>query len=109
MVIDRSDKNRVCIFCFWQLNIDASRKVIEFPCAFAVHFGGRNTLTPMGATCFAEFEVLLGGARLSASGVDVVIGVIATVGGVDTTGGKTTVGGGGGGKVAFACHCVGRT
>src|ERR1700722_1948033 len=68
MVIDRSDKNRVCIFCFWQLNIVSSRNVIEFPCAFAVYFGGRNTLTPMGATCFAEFEVLLGCARLSAWG-----------------------------------------
>jgi hypothetical protein len=50
----------------------------------------------MGATCFAEFEALvvaMGGARLSASGVDVVIGVIATVCGVDTTSEATTVGG----------------
>jgi len=37
-------------------------------------------LTQMGATCVAGFEALvaaLGGARLSASGVDVAIGVIA--------------------------------
>jgi hypothetical protein len=51
--------------------------------------------TPMGATCFAEFEALvvaLGGARLSASGVDVVLVVIARVGGVTTVGGVGTVG-----------------
>jgi len=36
----------------------------------------------MGAACFAESEALvvaLGGARLSASGVDIVIEVIATI------------------------------
>jgi hypothetical protein len=54
-----------------------------------------DTTDSDGCYVFREFEALvvaLGGAELSASGVDVVLVVIATIDGVGTTGGVTTVG-----------------